>query len=394
MNKKLSILVVDDSALYLKVIQEVLSELPDVEVVGAISEGRIALEQIEILKPDVVTIDVEMPQMDGLMLIKELQRSSRRPAVVMMSAFSSQSADATIAALQLGAVDYVLKPLNGSLELGVSQLRARLRASIEAYVNHELRMKENVRLAGESAGDRALSAKEFGVEAGMGDADRREAEIDGQPIAPEPDSPLPGHRIRMDKVECIGIGLETGGPAALFELLPQLPSDLNTPIIIAQKMPPMFTQALANALQQITQMEVCEARDEQPLLRGKVYVTPGGRRTRVVHSPRGPVLELEKELSDADDLPLVDALFKSMSQVHGKGALGIVMTGGGQDGTKGARTLKRNGASVMVQDPNDCFVGAMPAAIIDRGFADEIIRLDQLAVRIREIAHRLEPSWR
>ncbi|TWT72780.1 Chemotaxis response regulator protein-glutamate methylesterase [Posidoniimonas polymericola] len=346
----LKVLVVDDSALYRKIVRDVLSGLEGVEVVGAANNGVIALERIKQLKPDVVTLDVEMPQLDGHGVLKQLANVPNAPKAIMVSAFTAQGAQSTNAALREGAFDFILKPATKSLEMSVQQLRRDLIPKIEAC-----------RGAAAPTGTRAVS---------------RPALRPARPAAPV-GRISPPRRFDVPP-RIVAIGVSTGGPQALVRLLPRLPANFPCPILLVQHMPPMFTASLAEDLNRRCSLTVSEGRDGQPVRRGEVIIAPGGKHMRVVRQDKDHVIQITDDAPERNCKPSVDYLFRSVAEVYGAASLGVVLTGMGDDGALGAAELKKKGGQVLSQDESSCVVYGMPKAVFDAGLSDEVASLDMM----------------
>ncbi|MEW6519405.1 MAG: chemotaxis response regulator protein-glutamate methylesterase [Thermodesulfobacteriota bacterium] len=370
--RKIRVLVVDDTVLYRKVLSDILARIPDVEVVGTASNGRIALAKIEQLQPDLLTLDFEMPEMDGLTTLRELQRLKLDVAVVMVSAHTSEGAAVTIKALEGGAFDFIAKPDSSSLEQNRESLLRQLRPVIQSVSTRKL-------LRAALRGTRAPVAP-VPPAPGRPAAGGPEAKPAVAPPAPEPARIVPA--APAGRLAVVAIGVSTGGPNALAEVIPKLPAAFRVPVLIVQHMPPVFTKALADSLNQKSALNVVEARDEEQLLPGKVYLAPGARQMKVVKKAAGEFLQLTDDPPENHCRPSVDYLFRSVAAVYGNRALGVIMTGMGSDGVKGLQLMKRQGAQVIAQDEASCVVFGMPMEAIKAGVADVIMPLQQIAAEI------------
>ncbi|RJX27309.1 MAG: chemotaxis response regulator protein-glutamate methylesterase [Desulfurivibrio sp.] len=370
--RKIRVLVVDDTVLYRKVLSDILAGIPDVEVVGTASNGRIALAKIEQLQPDLLTLDFEMPEMDGLTTLRELQRLKLDVAVVMVSAHTSEGAAVTIKALEGGAFDFIAKPGSSSLEQNRESLLRQLRPVIQSVSTRKL-------LRAALRGTRAPAAP-VPPAPGRPAAGGPEAKPAIAPPAPEPARIVPA--APAGRLAVVAIGVSTGGPNALAEVIPKLPAAFRVPVLIVQHMPPVFTKALADSLNQKSALHVVEARDEEQLLPGNVYLAPGARQMKVVKKAAGEFLQLTDDPPENHCRPSVDYLFRSVAAVYGNRALGVIMTGMGSDGVKGLQLMKRQGAQVIAQDEASCVVFGMPMEAIKAGVADVIMPLQQIAAEI------------
>ncbi|MBN1491253.1 MAG: chemotaxis response regulator protein-glutamate methylesterase, partial [Phycisphaerae bacterium] len=330
----LRVLVVDDTVMYRKVISELLDELPGIEVVGAAANGKIALQKIELLHPDLLTLDLAMPEMDGLEVLRRLQDTNTSVGAIMLSAFTTEGADATVAALRLGAFDFVVKPTGRTIDESAQMLRAELRTKIETFA----RAQSIHRILAD-----AVPSK--------------------PPLPPRTDVAERMQRLAMAphaKPTVVALGISTGGPQALTTMLPMLPADLAAGMLIVQHMPPMFTKSLAESLDEKCALHVCEAHDGQAVELGHVLIAPGGKQMRVERADDRVVARITDDPPENSCKPSVDYLFRSVANVYGASALGIIMTGMGSDGTLGCRLLKRRGATIVTQDEATCVVYGMP----------------------------------
>ena len=355
------VLVVDDSTLFRKIVRDSIAGEPGVEVVGSAPNGRLALEKIEQLRPDVVTLDVEMPELDGLEVLRRLRDQLDPPSVVMISSLTSTGAALTTRALALGAFDFVLKPQGADLEANLKQLRSEL--------------PPKLRLAAEAQAKSKSAAHSLALS--WSDAD---------PTLPVPSCNQHGRSKPTTSAEIVAIGVSTGGPAALAELLSNLPANFPLPIVVVQHMPPMFTRSLADELNRVCSVRVHEAADGEPLRPGEVFIAPGGRHMKVTHGPAGRQIAVTDEEPEKSCKPSVDYLFRSLAHLYGSKTLAVVMTGMGDDGTLGCQLLKRCGARVIVQDEASCVVYGMPRRVIESGLADVVCPLGELHHAILQAA--------
>lgn len=349
------ILVVDDSALYRQLVLNVLREFANVEVVGTAANGREALERISELAPDLVTLDVRMPQVDGIDVLRELKRRRSRTKAIMLSSLTLNGAQVTTDALLEGAFDFILKPAGPDAHANRQALAEALEEKIGAF--------RDSRRAPASA-DRAARQTEKPESPIRADVRRTTADPSDRPGT---------------AYAAILIATSTGGPVALREVLPCLPGDLPVPILIVQHMPPQYTHSLAERINEASELEVVEACDGMTLEPGWAFIAPGGRQMKI--APRGsrPVIRITDDPPEHGCRPSADYLFRSAAEVFGGNVMVAVLTGMGRDGTEGCRELKRKGALVIAQDPAGCIVYGMPKAVIEERLADKIVPLDQLA---------------
>lgn len=341
MSERVRVLVVDDSALMRKLIPIILSRDPGIEVVGTAMDGAFALKKIEELQPDVVTLDLEMPRMDGMETLRLIMRRAPLP-VILFSTHSKEGAYSTFKALALGAIDFVAKPKDaagGNLDAIAGQLIDKVKVA-------------------KRAGGHRLKASPI---------------EEPQPIAKKAGrSAFPPNRI-------IAIGISTGGPNALQFVLSQIPVDFPGSILVVQHMPEGFTEMFAKRLDECCQLEVQEARSGDLLVAGRVLICPGNRHMMVRRMPRGDMAVLSDAPSVNGHRPSADVLFHSVAQEFGPLAVGIIMTGMGEDGAEGLGAIKNSGGMTVAQSEDTCVVGGMPRAAILKGHAQKIVPLDGMA---------------
>ncbi len=347
---KIKVVVVDDSALVRSLLTEIINRQPDMACIGAASDPLVAREMIRELNPDVITLDVEMPRMDGLEFLSRLMRLRPMP-VVMVSTLTEQGAEITLRALEMGAVDFVAKPRIG-VSSGLNELAGdivdKIRVAAKAHVK---------RLAAAPGAAQAAPA--------------------GGLASEPPRAPLP--RLSTEKIICIGSS--TGGTEAIREVLVPMPADAPA-IVITQHMPPGFTTSFANRLNTLCRIRVAEARDGERILPGHAYIAPGGRHLRIDRSGSNYVARLEDTEPVNRHRPSVEVLFKSAARVLGPNALGIMLTGMGADGAAAMREMKDAGSYNYVQDEASCVVFGMPRMAIQHGAAHEVLPLNQIATAV------------
>lgn len=329
------VLVVDDSPFMRGVLPPKIESDPRFKVIGTASNEREAVEKTLALSPDVVTLDIDMPIMNGIDALKEIVRQSTS-SVIMLSARTEQGAAITLEALALGAVDFIPK------SRGVDRIHEKLLAAVEARIQKTRTSTQRPALARPLAPSRAAGGA------------------------------------RVTAKICI-IGSSTGGPQALQTVLSQFPDNLPVPVVIAQHMPPNFTKALAQRLNDTCKPTVVEAADGMPLTKGTVYISPGGMQTRVSAS------ELKVTADQGESLykPSVDVLTESARAAFGKNVLGVMLTGMGADGAIEFSKLRKLGGYNISQDQASCVVYGMPRSLVEHGGADEVLPLDQIGARVR-----------
>jgi len=344
---KIKVVVVDDSALVRSLLTEIINRQPDMQCVGAASDPLVAREMIRELDPDVITLDIEMPRMDGLEFLSRLMRLRPMP-VVMVSTLTEQGAEITLRALEMGAVDFVAKP-----RIGVSSGLSELSGDIV----------EKIRIAAKAHVRRltASPAAQVGAATQGSSTDI-------------PRAPLP--RMSTEKVICIGAS--TGGTEAIREVLVPMPADAPA-IVITQHMPPGFTTSFATRLDGLCKIRVQEASHGQRILPGHAYIAPGGRHLRIDRSGSNYVAVVEDTEPVNRHRPSVEVLFRSAARVLGPNAIGVMLTGMGADGAQAMREMKDAGSYNYVQDEASCVVFGMPRMAIQAGAAHEVLALRQIA---------------
>ncbi len=341
-------LVIDDSALYRKFVRTALEEFPEVEVVGTAANGRIGLEKIESLKPDLVTLDFEMPELDGLGVLRDLSDHGNDATVIMISSQTAEGAKTTNAALQLGAFDFVLKPVGKSPEESRAQLKTDLAPKIRASICvRKRKRKPHVPRYTKPTSSAADTVKHM---TNVVSATRKKPHV-------------------------VGIGVSTGGPVALNQLLPRLPGDFPCPILLVQHMPPLFTKSLADDLNRICALEVKEATNGMIAKPGQVLIAPGGAQMRISKLNNQPTIQITDDPPVRNCKPAVDYLFNSIANHYGDRAVAAILTGMGDDGTEGCKQLKKAGALILAQDEASCVVYGMPRSVFEAGVTDQVASL-------------------
>jgi two-component system, chemotaxis family, protein-glutamate methylesterase/glutaminase len=340
MKERIKVLVVDDSALMRKLIPIILERDPAIEVVGTAMDGAFALRKIEELRPDVVTLDLEMPRMDGMETLRLIMRNAPRP-VIVFSTHSREGAYSTFKALALGAIDFVAKPkdaASGHLDPIAFQLI------------------EKIKVAKRAGGLKKLPT----------------LEVEPQPSLKRKSPAM----IAPSRI--IAIGVSTGGPNALQYMLAQIPADFPAAFVIVQHMPEGFTDMFARRLDECCAMDIQEAKSGDLLVAGRVLICPGNRHMMVRRMPRGEMVVLSDSPPINGHRPSVDVLFHSVAQEFGLTAVGLLMTGMGEDGAEGLGAIKAAGGMTIAQSEETCIVSGMPRAAIVKGYANKILPLEGL----------------
>jgi two-component system chemotaxis response regulator CheB len=359
---KIRVLVVDDAVVVRKLITETLRRDLELEVVGTAPNGKIALQKIPQVNPDILTLDIEMPELDGLATLREVRKLYPKLPVIMFSTLTQKGASATLDALALGANDYVTKPANvGSVTEAMERLERELIPKIKVHC-------------------RLLTAARSACEIPKA----------GGPLAPVA-LPLPP---RAGPIEIVCLGTSTGGPNALAEVFTHLPADFPVPIVIVQHMPPLFTAMLAERLTAHSTIPCHEGVDGQVVERGHAYIAPGGRHMEVQRLGIRTVLHLHDGPPENSCRPAVDVLFRSVAAAYGGAVLAVVMTGMGQDGLHGCEIIRENHGHIVVQDEATSVVWGMPGCVAKAGYAHRTVPLNQIAGeifrRVRESRARLQ----
>ncbi|MGQ9629516.1 MAG: protein-glutamate methylesterase/protein-glutamine glutaminase [bacterium] len=352
---KVKVLVVDDTALMRKMLSEMLSEDPEIEVVGTAYNGMEALREIERLGPDVVTLDISMPGMDGLEALKVIRLRYRIP-VIMVSALTREGADSTIRALELGAFDFITKPEGARPKLEIVRIRRELQEKVRAAVG--------------------LPPRE-----------------DYYEIPKMEEVPPKKTNLEKGGYEIVAIGTSTGGPNALSDMLPLFPGDFPAGIVIVQHMPPTFTRSFAERLNSICQIEVKEAQEGDIVRGGRALIAPGDYHIVVKRERLATVVHLDQSPPVSGHRPSVDVLMRSVAREFGCGAIGVIMTGMGRDGAEGIGIVRRSGGYTIAQSEETCVVYGMPRVAVESGGIDRILPLLEIpreivrSVRGNETTH-------
>ena len=350
-SEKPRVLIVDDSAFMRRMITQIVEESGEFEVAGTARNGRDGLHQIEVLHPDIVTLDVDMPELDGLGALESIMRQSPRPVVMLSAGTTSSGQAATLRALELGAVDFVLKP-SGAISLDVTRVAARLIDALRAAAGANL----------------------------------------------APLRPTPIHVPRIDQRESFGlsaatnvvvIAASTGGPRALTTVLKHLPRSLPAAVLVVQHMPAGFTKSFAQRLDLACELHVDQAEQGDLLTHGRAYVAPGGRHLLVRESAAGPILELHDGPSRWGVRPAADLLFESVASVFGPAAVAVVLTGMGRDGAEGTRLIRAAGGRAVIQDRGTSTIYGMPQAALAHAGADRVSPLPEIARVIADLVGEL-----
>ncbi|NLJ87203.1 MAG: chemotaxis response regulator protein-glutamate methylesterase [Epulopiscium sp.] len=356
MNRKIKILVVDDSAFMRRVISDIINSDYRFTVIGTAKNGEEGLEKVRELDPDVITLDVDMPEMDGLEMLKILMKENPKP-VLLISAYTKEGADTTIRALGLGAADFITKPSN-IFKMNEKEIRDDIIKRILLISNISNFPSDNKKRTSKSSQD--ISPK-----------DKKEQKQE--------------QSVNSNIKKIVAIGTSTGGPRALQEVLPDLPQSLPATYVIVQHMPSGFTKSLAERLNNICQIRVKEAEDKDVLHPGVAYIAPGNYHILIEKMPYSNDLwiRLSSSPSVSGHRPSVNVMLNSLSEINSNDIIGVIMTGMGNDGCEGMKKLKsNNNAYVIAQDEKTSVIYGMPKAVIDEGIADAIVPINKIAKEI------------
>lgn len=347
----INVLVVDDSAFMRRIISDMLNEDSELKVIDTCRNGKDALSKIKNLKPDVVTLDVEMPIMDGLETLENIMKSSKIP-VVMLSSLTLDGAEATLKALELGAVDFITKPtsifdMNNDSKKGelISKIKGAASAKISSRttISSIVRNKSRKKSLFKSSGRKDSSFSNL-----------------------------------------IAIGTSTGGPKALQSIIPYIPEDINAGLVVVQHMPPGFTKSLANRLNSLSNINVKEAEDGEQILKGYCYISPGDYHTKIIKKERGFFIELSKDEPVSGHRPSVDVLMNSVAKLKGINLYGVILTGMGADGAKGITEISNNNGYTIAQDEETSIIYGMPKVAVKMGGIKSILSLNKIADHLIE----------
>ena len=350
--ERIRVLVVDDSVVIRRLVTHALEEDPAIQVVGAASNGAIGLQRIPQLNPDVITLDIEMPEMDGLAMLRRVRAEYPQLRVIMFSTLTERGAAVTLEALTLGADDYVAKASNeGSLDRSMARLRQELLPKIKQFFH---------------------AAFPIGA-----------APVKFTPApAKTPAAIPPGALGKTPRPRIVAIGVSTGGPTALGAILPELPAEFPLPVLVVQHMPPMFTRLLAERLNATCRLPVSEAVHGDLVTAGKIFIAPGDFHMKVEAAASGARICLDRTPPQNSCRPAVDALFASIGAVYGGAVIAVILTGMGQDGLRGVEILKAQGAAILAQDEASSVVWGMPGGVVNAGLADRVLPLHQVVPQI------------
>ncbi len=350
MERIIKVLIVDDSAFMRKSLSMMLESDPSIKVIGTAKDGREGIEKIKILKPDIVTLDIEMPVMDGLTALKTIMKEMPLP-VLMVSSLTTEGAQATIDALALGAVDFIPKELS-YVSLDIIKIKDELISKVKHIVNSRALLFRLQRIRSSTA------------------------QVMGDTPAKAP--PKVSGKIERRNYKAVALGVSTGGPMALLQIIPQIPKNFPLGIAIVQHMPPRFTQSMAMRLNSMSKVTVKEAEDGDTLLPSTVLIAPGGKHMVFERSNGEVKARITDEPHDTLYHPSADVMMKSIVEAINAPLIGVIMTGMGKDGLEGLKLIKRKNGYVVAQDEETCIVYGMPKAAVDEGVADTVVPLQSI----------------
>jgi two-component system chemotaxis response regulator CheB len=365
--ERIRVMVVDDSVVIRRLVTMALEHDPMLEVAGTASNGSIGLQRIPQFNPDVITLDIEMPDMDGLEMLRRVRREFPQLRVIMFSTLTERGAAKTLEALTLGADDYVTKVSNeGSLDRSMARLREEMIPKIKQFFRWAPLCASVTHPKASSGSTSPLSLQHS---------------IGSRPIKAAP--------------RAVVIGVSTGGPSALGIVLPKLPANFPLPILLVQHMPPLFTHLLAERLNSTCQLSVEEATQGRLVEPGRILIAPGDFHMKVAANGGSVSVRLDQSPRQNSCRPAVDSLFASAAEAYGGAVIAVILTGMGQDGLRGTEILKAHGASILAQDEATSVVWGMPGAVVNAGLADRVLPLDDVVPEILRIAGRTleESRW-
>jgi two-component system chemotaxis response regulator CheB len=350
MPEPIRVLIVDDSAVVRRAVTDALSDEPEIRVVETASNGRVALEKVAKLGPEVLILDIEMPEANGFDVLRVLKREHPQVRTIMFSTLTQRGASQTVEALALGASDYITKPTSLSLAGGQRGYREVLKEIAAELIP---KIKQFRPGAWEAGGGRAAT-----------------------PAGPARYSLA---RVARMAPEAVAMGVSTGGPEALSKLLPGFPKAFPVPIVIVQHMPPLFTRLLAERLDRGCELKVIEGREGMVLEPGTAYIAPGDYHLTLRRKDTRVVIALNQDAPENSCRPAADVLFRSVVEAYGPRAIGVILTGMGQDGLRGLRAMKKEGGVVLAQDQATSVVWGMPSFVVHEDLADEVVSLDRMS---------------
>lgn len=353
---KIKVMVVDDSAFMRKAIENMLLKDSGIEIVATARNGKEALEKIKEFNPDILTLDIEMPIMNGLEALQRIMKECPRP-VIMVSSLTTEGAESTLKALELGAVDFIAKDKSFA-SFGILKIEDQLIRTVKHFARRGAARRPLSRSSASTTIPKPAEKK--------------------LPVMPMRRKASSGRK------RIVAIGTSTGGPQSLQRVIPKLNRSLNKPIVVVQHMPPNFTKSLAQRLDALSELTVIEAQGKEKLEPNVVYIAKGGFHLKLRKMGSNYYTELSEQPANVLHIPSVDVMVESVAEVYGGDAVGVIMTGMGSDGQKGLSQLRNRGGHIIAQDENSCIVYGMPRSVVEAGIADEIVPLDNIANSIMQ----------
>jgi two-component system chemotaxis response regulator CheB len=349
---KIRVLIVDDAVVIRKILSDTLAQDPDIEIVGVAANGKIAIQKIPQCNPDIVTLDVEMPEMNGIETVKKIRETHPKLPIIMFSTLTERGAEITLEALSAGASDYVTKPANvGNVTTAKEMVKTEMLAKIRTLT------QRSTPLIPQPKTPRAPQT--------------------GSQIVQTPKVPS----TKSAAVEMVCLGVSTGGPNALAALLPTLPAEFPVPIVLVQHMPPLFTKMLAQRLDAQCKLRVHEGETGMKVVPGNIYIAPGNFHMEL-RMADVPLIMLHQGPQENSCRPAVDPLFRSAVALYGAGTLGVILTGMGQDGLHGCKHIRECGGQIIAQDEASSVVWGMPGYVANAGLADVVLPLDKIGAEM------------
>jgi len=363
-NSKLRILVVDDTVVYRTILGNVVAELPNVELAGVAQNGKIAMSKIISLKPDLLLLDIEMPEMNGLEVLAAMRSQAPQVGAIVVSMLTNEGREMTIKALELGAFDFICKPQYNDINKNRKAIKNTLDPIIKSFAR--VREIKSILKQGSFVSNNAISNKK---QQNLAETFHRN---DSMNVFPD------------KKSEIVAIGISTGGPKALTQMMPEIPDNLGVPILIVQHMPPFFTKALASSLDSMCSIKVKEAQDGEIIQANTALIAPGGKQMKIVSSidSKHHMIKIVDDPPENSCKPSADYLFRSIANHCAGRATGVIMTGMGSDGVNGLQLMKQNGAFIIAQDEKTSVIYGMPKKAIEAGIVDVVAPLDKMAEEI------------
>lgn len=355
-------MVVDDSALYRQLVRNVLRGVSEVEVVGVACSGREALEKIPEMQPDLLTLDVQMPEMNGLELLHEIKRRRLPIKSIMLSSLTAHGAQVTTDALLAGAFDFIQKPNSPDANTNRQQLEELLAEKINAFLQSRSATMPSHKRRTSSPSLTGLPNEDSTAQSTRDASSTALIRVN-----------------RTERIDAVIIGTSTGGPIALREVIPRLPATIGVPVFVVQHMPPKYTQTLAVRIGEVSQIPVHEATQGMKVEPNHVYIAPGGLHMGIDLQRGKPVIRTSDDPPEHNCRPAVDYTLRSAASIYHGNLLGVILTGMGHDGTEGCRLIKQLGGSVLAQHPDGCIVYGMPKVVVEEQLADRVAPIEKIA---------------